>query len=354
MVGTAVTWYGSTILESASTRLAAYHQLPPIVQGGVIAAVGSSFPELSSAVLATLLHGSFDLGVSAIAGSAIFNITVIPALAAFAAKGTLETSRDLVYKEAQFYILSVAVLLLVFSLAVVYYPVEAVAEAAAGSAAGGAGGAGGTAGARAAPEDLLGEVTRGLAAIPLAAYALYLFTQWQDTMDYEPEVEPEAVSPLREWSRLAWSLAVVLVGVEALVRSAVRLGELLDVPSTFWGITVIAIGTSLPDTFYSVQASRNDQAESSLANVLGSNVFDLLVAVPAGVLLAGTVPVNFSHAVPMLGTLTVMTIVLFAFMRTELRIGNREAWMLLGLYVGFVVWMALETVGVVPLPPWGT
>jgi len=347
-VGTAVTWYGSTILESASTRLAAYHQLPPIVQGGVIAAVGSSFPELSSAVLATLLHGSFDLGVSAIAGSAIFNITVIPALAAFAAKGTLETSRDLVYKEAQFYILSVAVLLLVFSLAVVYYPVETLAG-------GGPGGFGPTrgVGAGGGPGDLVGKVTRGLAVIPLGAYGLYLFTQWQDTMDYEPEVEPEDVSPLREWGRLAWSLAVVLVGVEALVRSAVRLGDLLDVPSTFWGITVIAVGTSLPDTFYSVQASRNDQAESSLANVLGSNVFDLLVAVPAGVLLAGTVPVNFSQAVPMLGTLTVLTIILFAFMRTELRIGNREAWMLLGLYGGFVVWMALETIGVLPLPPWG-
>lgn len=336
-MGTAVTWYGSSILESASTRLAAYHQLPPIVQGGVIAAVGSSFPELSSVVLATLLHGSFDLGVSAIAGSAIFNIAVIPALATFAAGGVLQTSRDLVYKEAQFYILSVAVLFLVFSLAVVYSPVQGVPP---GPTAGG-------------PGDLVGEVTRGLALIPLGAYALYLFTQWQDTMDYSPEVEPAEVSPLREWGRLAWSLGVVLVGVEALVRPAVRLGEIFDVPSTFWGLTVIAVGTSLPDTFYSIRASRDGQAESSLANVLGSNVFDLLVAVPAGVLLGGTVSVNFSRAVPMLGTLTVLTIVLFAFMRTKLRLGKKEAWMLLGLYLGFVLWMALETAGVAGLMPWG-
>ena len=340
-MGTGITWYGSTILESASTRLAAYHRLPPIVQGGVIAAVGSSFPELSSAVLATLLHGSFDLGVSAIAGSAIFNIAVIPALATFAAGGVLQTSRDLVYKEAQFYILSVAILLLVFSLAVVYYPVQGLEAGAVG--AGGAPDAG----------DIVGDVTRTLALIPLGAYALYLFTQWQDTMDYSPAVEPSEVSPLSEWGRLAWSLVVVLVGVEALVRSAVRLGEILAVPSTFWGLTVIAVGTSLPDTFYSVQASRNGQEESSLANVLGSNVFDLLVAVPAGVLIGGTVSINFSRAVPMLGTLTVLTIVLFAFMRTKLRLGRKEAWMLLGLYVGFVVWMALETAGVAGMMPWG-
>lgn len=63
---------------------AACYQLPPVVQGGVVAAVGSSFPELSSAVLATLLHDDFGLGVAAMAGSAIFNITVIPAASASA------------------------------------------------------------------------------------------------------------------------------------------------------------------------------------------------------------------------------------------------------------------------------
>ncbi len=326
MGGTAVTWYGSSLLETSSTRLAVHYQLPPIVQGGVVAAVGSSFPELSSAVLATLVHGSFDLGVSAIAGSAIFNITVIPALSAFVARKTLATNRDLVYKEAQFYMLAVSILRLVFSMAVIYNPVE--------------GGPG-----------LTGEVTRKLALVPLAAYGLYLFTQWQDTMDYEAKVEASEVSALREWIRLAWSLTVVLAGVEMLVRSAVRLGELLNMPSVFWGLTVIAVGTSLPDAFYSIQASRKGHAVSSVANVLGSNVFDLLVAVPAGVLVAGAVPVNFTQAVPMLGTLTVLTVLLFAFMRTRLVISRLEAWTLLLLYAGFVGWMALETTGVTGLLP---
>jgi len=326
VVGTAVTWYGAGLLETSSTRLAVHYRLPPIVQGGVVAAVGSSFPELSSAVLATLIHGSFDLGVSAIVGSAIFNITVIPALSAFVARRTLATNRDLVYKEAQFYMLAVSILLLVFSMAVIYNPVE---------------GAG----------SLTGTVTRPLALVPLAAYGLYLFTQWQDTMDYDPEIEASEVSPLREWTRLAWSMAVVLLGVEALVRSAVELGELLAVPPSFWGLTVIAVGTSLPDAFYSIRTSRKGRAVSSVANVLGSNVFDLLVAVPAGVLVAGAVPVDFGRAVPMLGTLTVVTVLLFAFMRTRLVISKPEAWVLLGFYLGFVTWMALETAGVSALLP---
>lgn len=312
--GTAVTWYGSGLLESSSEKLAAYYRLPPVVQGGVVAAVGSSFPELSSAVLAILLHGDFGLGVAAIAGSAIFNITVIPAASAFAAREVFSTNRDLVYKEAQFYMIAVAVLLLVFSLAVIYNP-----------APGGGG--------------IRGDVTRGLALIPILAYGLYLFMQWQDTIDYEPVTEPSEVRAGRQWGVLLLSLVVVLAGVEALVRSAVAFGEILDTRSLVWGATVVAVGTSLPDTFYSIRSARKGNAVSSMANVLGSNVFDLLVAVPAGVLLAGTVTVDFSAAVPMFAALTLVTIVLFAFMRTHLVLSKAEAVTLLILYAGFVAWI---------------
>ena len=312
--GTAVTWYGSGLLEGASEQLAVYHGLPPIVQGSMVAAVGSSFPELASAVLAILAHGDFELGVSAIAGSAIFNITVIPAIAAFLSVEPLSTNRDLVYKEAQFYMVAVALLLLVFSLAVIYAPV-------------------------AGAEGIEGELGRGLALIPLLAYGLYVFMQWQDTMDFEPEVDPGDVRPARQWTLLLASLAVVLAGVEGIVRAAVRLGGLLDIPSFFWGVTVVAVGTSLPDAFYSVKAVRKGNAVSSMANVLGSNVFDLLVAVPAGVLLGGTVVVDFSSAVPIFAGLTLITVVLFTFMRTRLVLSRWEGAVLMALYLGFVAWM---------------
>jgi cation:H+ antiporter len=313
IVSTAVVWKGSEWLEGASEKLSAYYELPPWVQGAVVLAVGSSFPELSSAVLAVLLHGDFSLGTSAIVGSAIFNITVIPAVSAFAARETFSTNRDLVYKEAQFYIISVAVLLLVFSFAVIYNPVSG--------------------------PGIRGEVTRGLAVIPVVAYALYLFMQWQDTMDHEPEAEPSEVRVGRQWALLALSLAGVLVGVEALVRAAVELGRILETPSLVWGATVVAVGTSLPDAFYSVRAARKGNAVTSTANVLGSNVFDLLVAVPAGVLIGGAVVVDFAASVPMFGVLTLVTILLFAFMRTRLVLSKWEAVSLLLLYGGFVGWI---------------
>ena len=320
-VSTAVVWKGSGILESASEQLAAYYQLPPVVQGAVIAAVGSSFPELSTTVISTLIHGEFELGVSAIVGSAIFNILVIPGVSGLVTD-RLASDRTLVYKDAQFYITSVAVLLIAFSFALIYNPVEGSAWE--------------------------GTMTRPIALIPFLLYGVYLFLQQQDTAEHqlEADADPHDVQPGKAWGRLAVSLVIIVAGVEGLVRAAIGFGEVFGTPSFIWGLTVIAAGTSLPDAFVSINAARRGEGVISIANVLGSNIFDLLVAVPAGVLIAGAAPVDFSVAAPMMGVLTLATIVLFAMLRTKLRLSRRECYVLLGLYAAFVAWLILETVEV--------
>jgi cation:H+ antiporter len=84
---------------------------------------------------------------------------------------------------------------------------------------------------------------------------------------------------------------------------------------------------------------------TSLGNVLGSNTFDLLVAIPVGVLIAGTAPVSFAIAAPMMGVLTVATILLFTFLRTDLSLTGLESYGLLLAYLTFVGWVVGETVG---------
>lgn len=125
-----------------------------------------------------------------------------------------------------------------------------------------------------------------LAAVPLGLYAVYVFTQHQDVSESGVE-RVEAESLLRAWLGLAISLLIILVAVEGLVRSALALGEVFGVASFLWGVTVVAVGTSLPDAFVSVRAAQRDEGVTALGNVFGSNTFDLLVAVPVGVVLAG-------------------------------------------------------------------
>lgn len=323
----AILWTGSSWLETASEGLSVYYGLPEIVQGAVLVAVGSSFPELSTVVLSALLHGEFDLGVSAIIGSAIFNVLVIPACSGLASRDPLASNRDLVYKEAQFYIISVAVLLITFSFAVIFHPISSDSGV------------------------ILGTMDRTLALLPIGLYVFYVFIQYQDTMDYEPDRSAENVQPLREWGWLLASLLVILIGVDLLVRAALRFGEILSTPSFLWGISVVAAGTSLPDAFVSVQSARHGKAVTSLANVLGSNIFDLLVCVPMGVLVAGSATINFTVAAPIMGALTLATLLLFSFMRTDLIVSRTESFLLLATYGLFLAWMGLENFGVLDTIP---
>lgn len=316
VVATAFVWGGSSLLERAAENLSLYYGLPPVVHGAIVVAIGSSFPELATAVIAAL-QGAFNLGVAAIVGSAIFNVLVIPAISGLYSEG-VGASRDIVYKEAQFYMVSVSALIITFALAVIYYPT---------------GGDG----------QLFGTVTRELAVIPILLYGVYVFTQYQDTSDYDAESPPEDLSVVKEWLFLLVSLVVIAVAVEQLVHAARDLGDIFDTNDALWGITVLAAATSLPDTLVSVRAAQRGDGVTSLANVFGSNIFDLLVVVPVAVLILGAVDVDFSIVVPTMGFLTLATVIVFGLMRTELELTPRESGVLLVVYAMFVGWMISET-----------
>jgi cation:H+ antiporter len=325
LVATGGIWIGSGWLEDASEELSTYYGLPQVVQGAIVTAVGSSFPELASVVFAAILTGSIELGVGAIVGSAIFNILVIPALSGIAVDDHIEANRTLVYKEAQFYMLAVSVLVITFALAVIYYP-----DTSAG-----------------APK-LAGYVTRPLAMIPIALYGLYIFIQAQDTGDYDADTDGvDGIDVRRQWAILAAGLLVILVAVERLVHSVDLIGAAIGVPEFIMGVTIIAGATSLPDALVSIRAAKDDRGVASIANVLGSNTFDLLVAIPVGVLIVGSASIDFAMAVPMFGVLTLATILLFTVLRTDLSLTEPEAYSLLLSYVLFVVWVVLESAGLV-------
>ncbi|WP_458206903.1 sodium:calcium antiporter [Haladaptatus sp. NG-SE-30] len=318
VVSTGVIWKGSELLEQSAERLSKYYGLPLAVHGAIVVAVGSSFPELSSVIVSTVLHGEFSLGLGAIVGSAIFNLLIIPALSALASE-KLESTRDIVHKDAQFYIISVLVLFITFALGATYVP-------------------GGT--------NSAAILTPILVLFPLVTYGVYVFLHHQDTREHV-SAEGMDVEPTGEWARLLVSLAIITVGVEGIVRAALGLGSILDTPSFFWGLTVIALGTSLPDAFVSIRAAKREDSVTSLTNVLGSNTFNLLVAIPVGVLIAGPTTINFLVAIPLMSFLGFATLVFIVFTRTHLELTTREAYAFIGLYGVFLVWIGLETIGAI-------
>jgi cation:H+ antiporter len=323
VVSTVTIFVGSEWLEDASGKLAAYYDLPAVVQGGIVAAAGSSFPEFASVVFAAFA-GSFDLGVGAIVGSAVFNVLVIPALSVLLSSGGMDSTRTLVHKETLFYMLAVTILFLTFALALIYNPTG---------------------------ESLGGLLTRPLMLVPLAGYGLYLFLQWQDSVDRGSKLERGTTSLRRQWGLLLLGLLVILGGVFVLVEAVLELGETFGVSEFLWGATVVAAATSLPDAVVSMQAAGKERDVTSISNVLGSNTFDLLVVIPVGILIVGTEPIDFAVTAPMMGALVGATIVLFVTLRTGLVLSTREAYVLLGCYVLFILWIVGEAAGVLTVLP---
>ncbi|WP_254524983.1 sodium:calcium antiporter [Natrinema caseinilyticum] len=323
VVATGFIWFGSGWLEESAEQLSAYYGLPAVVQGSIVVAVGSSFPELA-AVVFTAIDGTFNMGIGAIVGSAIFNILVIPALSGIVTDGELDTNRTIVYKEAQFYMIAVSALVVTLALAVIYVPDPDGPE-------------------------LSGTLTRPLALLPLLLYGLYLFIQWQDVSDHDAEGITDGIDIGREWGKLAVGLVVILVAVEQLVGSVESLSHTVGIPAFLAGVTIIAAATSLPDTLVSVRSAQTGKGITSIGNVLGSNTFDLLVAIPIGVLIAESATVDFAAAVPMLGVLTLATVLLFSFLRTDLSITDLESYVLLLAYGLFVAWMIAESAGLTEL-----
>jgi cation:H+ antiporter len=330
VLSTGLLWAACHRLEDSTHRLSERYGIPDAVRGSLLMAIASSTPELATGILAVTVHDDFELGMSAIVGSAIYNILVIPAFSVYARKEPLRANKELVYREAQFYLVAVVSLMVVLSMSVIYYGPDPILED----------------GRRV----FQGVFTRGLAVVPLLLYGIYLYIQFEEVRDATSDHPKRmGINAAAEWIALLFSIGLILVGVEILLRVAVALGDLLGTPTFLWGMTVVAAATSIPDTFVSVRAATEGRIESSLSNVLGSNVFDLLVAVPAAVIVAGAITINFTQVVPMMTFLVVATIAMLIMMRRGMELRQGEATVMIVLYLGFGMWMASEAFGITNL-----
>jgi cation:H+ antiporter len=322
-VATVIIWKACNYLEEACHDLAIRYGLPDSVKGSTVMAISSSFPELVTIVLATGVHGDFELGLATIIGSAVFNILVIPGTSVLFRPGSLHAGREVLYREAQFYLISVLIVMVTLSFSVIYQPSTV--------------------------DPYNGTLTGSLMILPLLFYVLYIYIQYQEVHDHKPEEKEEEgqqSTALKSWSKLVISVLMVTIGVEMLIRMVIKLGGIFSTPSYFWGATILAAATSIPDLFVSVKAAQRKLSTASLTNAFGSNIFDLLVVLPAGVIIAGAVGFNYPRIIPMMMFLVFATVAFIIMARSRSELTNNNGKVLLLLYLGFIIWMGTKYIGI--------
>ena len=165
-----------------------------------------------------------------------------------------------------------------------------------------------------------------LAALPAVSWLLIRKSGSGQTASRPGVPEPARRSLARNAIYAGFGLALLLVGAEALVRAAQEVARIAGVGELVIGATVVAIGTSLPELAITVAGAIKRESEIALGNVIGSNIFNLLVVIGvAGVIApSGFSPELLTLHVPMLLGFTLWFVLLAVICR--LRGGLGRTW----------------------------
>ncbi|MBL8917489.1 MAG: calcium/sodium antiporter [Myxococcaceae bacterium] len=152
---------------------------------------------------------------------------------------------------------------------------------------------------------------------------------------------PEPGGRLRSAATAIVGLGVLLVGGNLFVRGAVSLAQVLGVSERVIGLTIVAVGTSLPELVTSVIAARKGHSDIAVGNVVGSNIFNVFLCLgAAGV--AGPIGRPLGDLSFDLAALAVMTVMAAVFIRTERTINRVEGAIALTAYVGLTIYTVLS------------
>ncbi|NNL35231.1 MAG: calcium/sodium antiporter [Silicimonas sp.] len=310
MVGFILLWKGGDLLVDGADAFARSHGVPPTLAGVFILGFGTSMPELAVTALAAL-DGEAGIAVGNVVGSNIGNVLLILGLAAFLVPITVDAralSRDG----------TVLMAATVACLAVV----------------------------------LTGHVGRWTGLTFVATLAVYVVAtivierrrESRAAAVYEAETDlvAETAAGWRAAVLALGGLIVLIVGARFLVTGAIGVSERAGLSEALIGLTIVAIGTSLPELVTSVIAVRRGQGDVAFGNIIGSNIFNILgiLGVTAAVRPLA-VPDEIARLDIWVMTAAALALVLLA--RSGWRVSRAEGGAMLAayaLYLGVLIAMA--------------
>jgi len=128
----------------------------------------------------------------------------------------------------------------------------------------------------------------------------------------------------------------VIIGAELLIVSSVTIAELLDIPTFIIALSIVAVGTSLPELAVSAMASFKGESDIAVGNVFGSNVFNILLIIGIAALF---IPLNAVASIDHLIILVAVTLVMFPILYTGHSISRKEGVLML-IFYGVFIWYA--------------
>ena len=239
LVGFVLLVKGADFFVEGSSSLAKILKVPSVIIGLTIVAMGTSAPEASVSINAAL-GGSNDIAISNVVGSNIFNGLVVVGICAFLSG--FQTNAEILKRDMPVNILVTLILCLMF---------------------------------------LDGTLGRVEGFLLLAGMVLYITCMIRSALRNREEGEVCKVLPLpKSILFMGGGLAAVIFGGDLVVDNACIIATNFGVSQNFIGLTIIAIGTSLPELVTALSALKKKSGTLSAGNILGANIIDLTLILP--------------------------------------------------------------------------
>lgn len=290
---------GADFFVDGSSSLAKILKIPSVIIGLTIVAMGTSAPEASVSINAALV-GNNDIAISNVVGSNIFNGLVVVGVCACMC--AFQTNRDILKRDMPINIIVTAILCLMFL------------------------------------DGSLSRIEGIILLIGMVCYIAYMIICALRNREDADEDKP--LSLPRSLIYIAGGLVAVIYGGDLVVDQASAIATNFGVSQNFIGLTIVAIGTSLPELVTSVVATRKGDSSLALGNAIGSNLFNILFILGMS---AAICPLHvLGESVIDCAILLVSGIVLFIFAFTKKSMSRTEGAICVLGYVGYTAYLFIR------------
>ena len=307
---------GADFFVEGSSSVAKRLHVPSIIIGLTIVAMGTSLPETAVSVSASIT-GNNELAVSNVIGSNIFNLMVVIGVCAMIA--TVEVAQDTIKRDIPFSLIC-AGLLMLFGIV----------------------GLGDTSGMT------LGHLDGVIFLVLFAGYIFYMIKIALKANKEGKKVEIDGgsdediklISVPLSILFIVGGAAAIAIGGDITVDAASRIASDLGMTQTLIGLTIVSIGTSLPELVTSIVAARKNEVDMALGNAIGSNVFNILMVL--GIASAISPISIITENIIDLCVLIVFTVCVWIFAGSKKKIGRIEGFCMVALYAAYAIYIIIR------------
>ena len=300
---------GADYLVNGSSSLARRLGVPALVVGLTVVAFGTSSPELFVNVIAAI-NGSTDIAIGNILGSNLANIFVILGVTVLIAPIALKSST--IWKEIPFSLLA-AILVLVLGADIFFEGAE---------------------------QGLLGRID----GIVLIAFFL-IFLVYTFGLRESGEQPQSKIEQMPLWQSILYifgGLAALVLGGQFVVTGATAIALVLGMSENLIGLTIVAVGTSLPELVSSIVAARKGHTDIAIGNVVGSSIFNVFFVLGATSIIT-PLPFNTTNIVDAFAVVTATLFMFFLLFVGKQHVLHRmEGAIFLLMYVGFIIFAVVR------------